>query len=347
MCLLSACGGGSDGQPASYPEQNISGTVVFNGAVVANAAVFFFCRDAQDNMRTYYTSADTNGRFSKALATATAPCVVRASAPTIAGDLYSYAKALNANTTVNITPLTDAILALTMGKSQLVSLTSYPEDFRVLRAKLAAGADTAAWSQLRDKLLSGSYFNDAADVNAMTGDPINLGIDATSTAAGHWGLLKNLGQQNFNSIKLQTLALGVRYLALQGDAQAELQDLVTGLVWQRCVVGMVWDGSTCTGTPSLLLWSEVQSAVAQTPKSTAPGAMPWRVADIYELLALLDITTGSGIDPTWFPATPAVVHWTSYPITAYPPYIEYTVDMQTGAYGGGTATDRFVVRLVR
>lgn len=70
-----------------------------------------------------------------------------------------------------------------------------------------------------------------------------------------------------------------RYEAVLGStpADSEVRDKVTGLVWQRCVVGIAWNGTTCTGTASSLTWVNALDAARTATASTAPNATAWRV----------------------------------------------------------------------
>ena len=65
-------------------------------------------------------------------------------------------------------------------------------------------------------------------------------------------------------LAVAAMAVGVaahaesRY-TLSADGQ-EVTDTQTKLVWQRCAVGMKWNGKTCVGEPVLMTHSEVGNA---------------------------------------------------------------------------------------
>lgn len=45
-----------------------------------------------------------------------------------------------------------------------------------------------------------------------------------------------------------------RYQLVAGSQGAQVRDLYTQLIWQRCSVGQQWNGSTCTGQVQTLSW---------------------------------------------------------------------------------------------
>lgn len=57
-----------------------------------------------------------------------------------------------------------------------------------------------------------------------------------------------------------------------------VRDIVTGLEWQRCSVGQIWTGSTCSGTASTHTWD-------QAIELTAPGG--FRIPTIEELRTIV------------------------------------------------------------
>lgn len=93
-----------------------------------------------------------------------------------------------------------------------------------------------------------------------------------------------------------------RYQLLAGGA--EVKDLQTGLVWQRCSVGQQWNGQTCTGEVSRFNFDEAQ----------ALSRNGWRVPSKDELASLVP---KQEVRPTIhaqaFPGTPTSLFWTSTP----------------------------------
>ena len=109
---------------------------------------------------------------------------------------------------------------------------------------------------------------------------------------------------------------------------AEVKDLQTNLIWQRCQVGMNWNGNTCTGEASKFTFDDAQ-------KQAGNG---WRVPTIRELSSLIvcssgkmkdsdDVGDGGAPIKNWcdgdytkpmintkaFPNTPASVVWSGSP----------------------------------
>jgi hypothetical protein len=77
----------------------------------------------------------------------------------------------------------------------------------------------------------------------------------------------------------------------------EVRDLKTGLIWQRCTVGMSWDGSTCSGTSTPHNWEDALAYAA-----TQTG---WRLPNLKELHSLVERSCANpAINETAFPNTP-------------------------------------------
>lgn len=79
------------------------------------------------------------------------------------------------------------------------------------------------------------------------------------------------------------------------------------LVWARCVVGMEWNGKTCTGRPDRL---DHGQALALASARAHAEALPWRLPRVNELRHLVDrAVSPPGPDPALFPAAPRDWHW--------------------------------------
>jgi hypothetical protein len=76
-------------------------------------------------------------------------------------------------------------------------------------------------------------------------------------------------------------------------------DLVSRLAWPRCVEGMLWTGSSCTGTPALLNRGD---AIARATQLTKTQGVQWRLPSAGELRGLLKNSAHpQGLDPVLFP----------------------------------------------
>jgi hypothetical protein len=109
-----------------------------------------------------------------------------------------------------------------------------------------------------------------------------------------------------------------RYEAVAGATPvgSEVRDKATGLVWQRCVVGKVWNGTTCNGTASYLTWQQALDTVRTATASTAAtgASATWRLPNHAELYSLAERACNTpAINTTWFPATPLYSMWSSSP----------------------------------
>jgi hypothetical protein len=86
-------------------------------------------------------------------------------------------------------------------------------------------------------------------------------------------------------------------------------DLISGLVWARCSVGMNWDGTQCRGQAQILSW----------PEAVALAKDGWRIPSLKELSSLVDLTKANpAIDTHRFPNTPAGNFWTATPFINNP-----------------------------
>jgi len=118
----------------------------------------------------------------------------------------------------------------------------------------------------------------------------------------------------------------------------------TGLMWQRCSVGQIWIGSTCSGTASTYTYDE---AVAL--KSSFADYSDWRIPNQNELLSIAEYGAYiPAINSTLFPNTPSDWFWSSSPNANYSGYT-WIVNFSYGGndnYGGVTYSYN-AVRLVR
>lgn len=154
-------------------------------------------------------------------------------------------------------------------------------------------------------------------------------------------------------MKLSTLFLWAAYLmSAAGPALAqsrfsyssdgsEVTDSKTGLIWRRCIEGMSWSGSTCTGTAGT---STYVAALTQVKSQTG-----WRLPNVKELTSIVDRgRSNPSIDVTVFPATPSSWFWSS---SAYAGNsgLAWCVGFDYGSveYFNLRHFDRPVVRLVR
>jgi hypothetical protein len=116
------------------------------------------------------------------------------------------------------------------------------------------------------------------------------------------------------------------------------------LTWRRCVEGMTWDGTTCTGTPQTFTHEEaLLRAMAQ---AQATGE-PWRVPSVKEQNWLVQRAIDSPpIEHQAFPNTPAAASWTSSPEVRHPKNA-WAIDFGVGLVVQHARSDRLYLRLTR
>jgi hypothetical protein len=118
---------------------------------------------------------------------------------------------------------------------------------------------------------------------------------------------------------------------------AEVKDLQTNLIWQRCEVGKTWNGNTCIGTDKNFTFDDAQ-------KQSGNG---WRVPTIDELKTLLtkEKVNYKFIHPKVFPNTNSHV-WSGSPYANYTSHA-WGVYFSLGGSSNGYRFSSGGVRLVR
>ncbi len=146
-----------------------------------------------------------------------------------------------------------------------------------------------------------------------------------------------------------------RYETVLGatPADSEVRDKVTGLIWKRCLEGMSWTGTNCTGSPSILYWQDALSAAKNATITTSIPATSWRVPNQNELLSLLELACYKpALNINWFPGVPlssfngSGLVWSSTPSSAQTNTAWY-VGFMNGYDGYSSKTGGITVRLVR
>ncbi len=118
---------------------------------------------------------------------------------------------------------------------------------------------------------------------------------------------------------------------LQDDGVAV--DRVTGLAWQRCAVGQVWDGGACLESAkkqvkSWFSWRDAHSEV-QRINATEAGK-GWRLPSVQELRTLIARNCADpAINTDVFPNAPAWFFWSATEYKDNPDYA-WQIDFKTG-----------------
>jgi len=86
-------------------------------------------------------------------------------------------------------------------------------------------------------------------------------------------------------------------------------DTRSHLAWDRCVAGMLWNGSTCTGRARLLTFVQARALADERWKASG---VRWRLPRVPELRRLVNRgASPPAVDAALFPGAPADWHWTS------------------------------------
>ena len=126
------------------------------------------------------------------------------------------------------------------------------------------------------------------------------------------------------------------WAAFTDNGDGTITDTTTGLVWDKCSRGQVWDNTTppgtCTGAASTHTWAAALAQATAANAASHRGQADWRLPNRTELESLVQINAASpAIDGTYFPATPSNWYWTS---TTYAPNPAYA--WSVGFYYGNT-----------
>lgn len=89
----------------------------------------------------------------------------------------------------------------------------------------------------------------------------------------------------------------------------------TGLVWQMCSQGQVWEAGSCTGAATTHTWQQALQIPASLNVSGGyAGYSDWRLPNITELLSIAELRCGSpAINESIFPVTESLGFWSSSP----------------------------------
>jgi hypothetical protein len=133
-----------------------------------------------------------------------------------------------------------------------------------------------------------------------------------------------------------------QYELLNNDT--EVLDKKTGLIWQRCALGMSWNGSTCSGTATSHTWED---ALAQAATAATNTGVAWRVPNAKELLSLYEPACDPGINEALFPSSPYYVRSSTAPIFDWQGWTDYAINGALGNDVDGNKDVGLAVRLVR
>ena len=129
-----------------------------------------------------------------------------------------------------------------------------------------------------------------------------------------------------------------RYQAVDGSNGGQVKDTLTGLVWQRCMHGLTWDGAACSGSVVAQDWP--------TATKTAAGAQPWRLPTQAELEGLIEKSCSKpALNNHWFGSGPMGWVWTATDMGS--PDGSVVVNTESGLIANLTKRIPLFVRWVR
>ena len=141
------------------------------------------------------------------------------------------------------------------------------------------------------------------------------------------------------------------WAAFTDNGNGTITDTTTGLVWDKCSRGQVWDNTTppgtCTGAASSYDWVAALAEATAANSASHRGHADWRLPNRTELESLVKIDASApAIDGTVFPATAAAWYWTSTTYAPFPAFAWF-VDFNDGYSSANDKTGTSPVRLVR
>ena len=178
--VLTGCGGGGDDFSASVPTAGpaslkISGTAAI-GAALANATVHVTCSAGAAT-----ATSDANGVFTVSIDSGALPCVLTAISSDNATELHSVASGTgSADTTVNITPLSELLVAKLAGVDPKAFVSGFGSTTVISDANV-----TAAQTALLETLAAAGI--DTTNVGNIVGGAITAG-----SGNGYDGVLDKL-----------------------------------------------------------------------------------------------------------------------------------------------------------
>ncbi len=142
------------------------------------------------------------------------------------------------------------------------------------------------------------------------------------------------------------------WAAFTDNGDGTITDSTTGLVWDKCSRGQVWDNTTppgtCTGAVSQHGWAAALAEARAANSASHRGHADWRLPNRTELESLVKIESfAPAIDGTFFPGTAPLAYWTSTTHAPNPAGAWVVTFSDGGTYANGYKSDSFRVRLVR
>ena len=125
-----------------------------------------------------------------------------------------------------------------------------------------------------------------------------------------------------------------------------ITDTATGLMWQKCSMGQVYNASTngCDGSASTYIWKE---ALAECENLELAGHDDWRLPNRNELQSIVDYSRSKpSTITTYFPNTVLSGYWSSTTLVDHPAFA-WHVNFKRGDVANYNKYDYDYVRAVR
>lgn len=197
--VLTACGGGSSSSSNNTDNLTLSGTAA-TGLTLAGGTVNVICANNTSIPTTATTTVNADGQYSISVPNAVLPCMLQATGKDKDGNpitMYSFTSSSN---TVNVTPLTDAVVTQALSSSNTTpaamysntgftqtSATTLADNLPGATSTVVASAQVLAGSTATVPTTPVAIFNTpftpATTMSATNSDPMDSAIDAVIAAA--------------------------------------------------------------------------------------------------------------------------------------------------------------------
>lgn len=191
-----------------------------------------------------------------------------------------------------------------------------------------------------------TLFTDATHESYWTADLLVGKPDAVWTIQFIDGGSKPTPKASAQRVRLVASAPQTDRALLTVQAEGEVHDSSTDLIWDRCSIGQL--GEDCTqGAAQRLTWADALRASVEANTRRYKGHQDWRLPNVKELLSIVDLARPCPtIDTAAFPKTVCDWYWSATP-RAGEPGRAWDVGFDDGHVGHGIEDLKGYVRLVR
>ena len=293
---------------------NQAGNTAYNAAVSTRKNITVHKASQTIGSITFAPSALTVGRTTTLSATATSRSAVEFSSttPSNCAVLGRTVTAISAGVCtvaanqagdLNYKPAPRVTQNITIGKgAQTIGAISFtPPTLEINRTTTANAAATSN--------LMVSFNSTTPTVCTTAGDTVtgvtagNCVVTANQIGDSNWKVARQVRKQVLVSATVGDSAV-TRYL---NNNDGTITDSTTNLIWMRCSVGQIWDGTTCSGIPGGYDWPHARDLTLELADHN-----DWRLPNIRELQTILDRNRYSpAVDLIAFPNTAASGFWSA------------------------------------